>query len=522
MARAAPVFRIVSINDVYVLDNLPRVATLVESARAGADALIVVLAGDFLAPGLLSSLDHGRGMVECMNAVGVTHVVLGNHEDDIPTEDLKLRIRELHAKCLGTNVSGEFDPPLPPNDVVEVTSGTGTLRVGLVGAVMDDANAYRRPPFAHAKLAAPNPALVAEAERLLERESCACVIAITHQTMAGDRALATEARRTLAPSFPVILGGHEHVVILENVEGTEIVKAGADAHKAAIIDIVLGDGAPKAAVRLVATAEYAENADVRALVDRHLAPVRQLESIPLVALEPGHELSSVGTRRMQTTFGTFLCSNLRDAFGAQGCLFNGGGIRAMRIHSGSLTYGALRAEVPFDNAVVVVRMPGRVIRDAIAASRSRAPQEFGGFLQVDDRMVVGDDHVLTAIDGKPLDLDAEYRIATVHALFGGLDRIAPFVEFAAKHPALVPHADTGRETKLVMLECLALTRWKSLGAFSAIDLDKDGRATRAEIAAALAKEGRSPESADAAAQILLDSIDTDRDGAISEDEARRG
>ena len=518
---SALALRIVSIHDVYVLDNLPRFATLVESARTGADALIVVLAGDFLAPGLLSSLDHGRGMVECMNAAGVTHVVLGNHEDDIPIEDLKQRIRELHAKCLGTNVSGEFDPPLPRNDVVEVTNGTSTVRIGLVGAVTDDANAYRRPPFGHAKLATPAPALLAEAALLLGDGACACVVAITHQTMASDRALAAEASAALPVPFPVILGGHEHVVIHETIDGTEIVKAGADAHKAAIVDIVLGDGAARATVRLVATSDYTENAAVRTLVDRHLAPVRQLESIPLVALDPGHELSSIGTRRMQTSFGTFLCSNLRDAFGAQGCLFNGGGIRAMRVHTGSLTYGALRAEVPFDNAVIVVRMPGRVVRDAIAASRARAPQEVGAFLQVDDRMVVGDDHVLTVIDGKPLDPDAEYRIATVHALFGGLDRIGPLVDFATKHPELIPHADTGRETKLVMLECLALTRWRSLGAFSAIDLDKDGRATRAEIAAALAKDGRSPESADAAAQMLLDSIDADHDGAISEDEGRR-
>ncbi|MBS2016947.1 MAG: 5'-nucleotidase C-terminal domain-containing protein [Deltaproteobacteria bacterium] len=514
---AGPLLRIVSINDVYALDNLPRIATLVARERAGADALLVILAGDFVAPSLLSSLDHGRGMIECLNAVGVTHVVLGNHEDDIPFDELQQRIHELRAPCLAANVEGAFGPPLPPSEIVTVAGAGTTVRVGLVGVVIDEANAYRRPPFGGAKLSSPNVALLAEASRLVRDEGCRCVIAITHQTIAGDRALACEVTRATPPlPIPVIVGGHEHVVIREAVDGIEIVKTGADAFRAAVIDVVVGVEAPQASVRMVTAADYPEEAGVRALVDSHLAPVKQLESIPLLVLAPGQELSSVGTRRMQTTLGTFLCSQLRDALGAQGALFNGGGIRASRVHTGALTYGALRAEVPFDNAIVVVRLPGRVIREAIRDSRSRAPQEFGGFLQVDDRMEVDEHDELLAIDGKPLDLDAEYRIATVHTLFGGLDRIQPFIDFAARHPELIPHADAGRETKLILLECLALARWRSLGAFSSLDLDHDGRVTRSEIAAAFVREGTASDVADAAAQILLDTIDADRDGAILE------
>jgi 5'-nucleotidase len=47
------------------------------------DATIVLRAGDFLAPSLLSSLDHGVGMMDCLQAAGITHVCLGNHETDV-------------------------------------------------------------------------------------------------------------------------------------------------------------------------------------------------------------------------------------------------------------------------------------------------------------------------------------------------------------------------------------------------------------------------------------------------------
>ena len=70
----------------------------------------------------------GRGMVECLNALGVTHVTLGNHEDDIATPELSARLRELACPCLGTNVRG-FHPELPVHDVIDV----GDVKVGLVG-----------------------------------------------------------------------------------------------------------------------------------------------------------------------------------------------------------------------------------------------------------------------------------------------------------------------------------------------------------------------------------------------------
>ena len=66
-----PTLRVVSINDVYSLENLRRLKNLVRhhAVTDPADAMIVALAGDFLAPSILSSLDYGRGMVDCLNAV---------------------------------------------------------------------------------------------------------------------------------------------------------------------------------------------------------------------------------------------------------------------------------------------------------------------------------------------------------------------------------------------------------------------------------------------------------------------
>jgi 2',3'-cyclic-nucleotide 2'-phosphodiesterase (5'-nucleotidase family) len=85
--------RIVSINDVYELANLPRLQTYLTKLSPKPSA--VVLAGDFLSPSTLSSIDGGRGMVATLRAVGMTHVSLGNHEQDLRLDSLRQRLEDL-------------------------------------------------------------------------------------------------------------------------------------------------------------------------------------------------------------------------------------------------------------------------------------------------------------------------------------------------------------------------------------------------------------------------------------------
>lgn len=515
--------RIVSVNDVYLLDELPRLATLVRrlSQEEPADVLLVFVAGDFLSPSLLSSLDGGRGMVACLDAVGVTHVTFGNHEDDLPTDELVARIGELRATWLATNVRA-LVPGLPTSDVVDV-AGT---KVGLLGVVMTDPAVYRRAPFGGGPLEDANVAALREAERLVRDEGCAFVVPLTHQFVAEDRAL---ARAQPAPWFPVICGGHEHEPILEQVAGTWIVKAGADAHQAAVIDVVSSGEGFSTRVRLERLADVPDDPTLRRDVDARLERVRALERAPLALLPEGVALSSVGTRSAQTTFGTYVATKLRDALGAEACVVNGGGLRGAREHRGTITYGALEAEIPFDNELVVVALPGRVLAEAVTWSRRLAPRSSGGFLQVDGGVLVGDDHALVAVAGAPFDPDRRYRVALVRNFFVGLDGLEPLVAWAREHPQDVPPPDSGRGIRLVLVDALARDLWRALGGFDALDADADGRVTRAEVAAALERGGPLGEAGALVADLVLRArtrpgsrADALADGALARDEADDG
>jgi NADPH:quinone reductase-like Zn-dependent oxidoreductase/2',3'-cyclic-nucleotide 2'-phosphodiesterase (5'-nucleotidase family) len=509
-----PTLRIVAVNDVYLLDNLPRLRTLVEHHRATnpADVFLVTLAGDFVGPSILSSLDSGRVMVECMKMVGVTHAIFGNHEDDVPTAALRKRVAELGAMWISTNV--EFDPPLPKSQVLTV----GRVRVGLVGVVMIDGATYHRPPFGGAALTPPNDAARAEAARLIRDEGCACVIPLTHQPVADDRELMRLQRE---PPFPVIIGGHDHTIVLEEVGGTWLVKAAADAVHAAVIDLAWPAGAgdrPEVRVRIDDVARYAEDPALRARVDAHMSSVRDLEAATLMTIQPSMQLSSVGARARQTTMGTLICSAVREALGADGCIINGGGIRGARDYRARLTYGDLKGELPFDNEVVVVSMPGRVLRDAVATSRASAPAESGSFLQVDGHIEVDAHGVVTTVRGAPLAVDRDYSIALVRELLTGLDHIEPLVRWATENPSKVPAPGSGRETKLILVDAFSVALWRSMGGFDEVDADHDGKVTEAEIFAAVARVTAEPAS-HLTAGFVMRALDTNHDNSISREEA---
>ncbi len=498
--------RLICINDVYTLEYLPRLATLVARARREnpADVCLVTLAGDFVAPSLLSGLDAGRGMVDCLNAIGVTHVTLGNHEDDIPTTALRLRIGEFRGCWLGTNIDG-LDTRIVREDIIQV----GARRVGLIGVVMDDPAAYRQRPFGGARIAPPNATAQTATADLLAR-GCACVIPLTHQSVADDRRLAEQQRN---PPFALIVGGHEHSVFLEEIGTTHLIKAGADAIHAVVVDIDVPDsGPPVARVKLEAVADYSEDATLRALVDQHMQPVHELERATLLALG-AQKLSSVGTRMQQTTLGTLLCSRIRDALGADACVINGGGIRASREYERHFTYADLKAELPFENAIVVAALPGKVLAAAVAASRARAPAESGGFLQVDDRMVV-DGSVVRTVAGEPLDDNRVYHVALIRDLFGGMDHQEPLLRFAVDQPWRVPPVESGREVKSVLVRAFAESLWQQLGGFDHVDANHDGGVTEGEIAAAIAQTIGEPPSL-VTAELVLDALDTDHDHRLS-------
>jgi 2',3'-cyclic-nucleotide 2'-phosphodiesterase (5'-nucleotidase family) len=107
---------IIQLNDTYRVDalengkvgGLGRIATLIKETQAQGKQVLLVHAGDFIAPSLESKVFHGKQMIDALNylnRLAPLYVVPGNHEfDDDDSEMVVNAIERSNFEWLGSNV----------------------------------------------------------------------------------------------------------------------------------------------------------------------------------------------------------------------------------------------------------------------------------------------------------------------------------------------------------------------------------------------------------------------------------
>lgn len=473
--------RLICVNDVYELDLLANLATC--RREMSTPNTLTLVAGDFIAPSLLTSLDKGRGMVDTLNKVGVDYVCIGNHECDVPHAELLRRVAESKFTWINTNMR---DLPLhaAPNGVarrmpefaaVEVLGGGQLRRVALLGLNTEDPRLYVDQAWGGVGAACVKPVVqtAKHCQAKLLEQGFDVVIPLTHQEMLLDRAMAHDMA-----GLPLIVGGHDHEPYCEEVRGTRIVKAGCNARQIAIVDIAWANAKtpgvqPVVRVNMRDAKDFAPDPSLRASIGEHL---RILEALNIAELCPTPRniiLSSKEVRRSQASMGTLIASLLRDALHADCACMNAGAIRGDTTYPASkraLTYNDLKKEIPYDAEVVSVLLPGGLITEMVAYSRMFAamdppPRKLPGcFMQLDDQMVWDDDaRVVTHIGGQPLQLERSYHCVVLFHALGGLDDIRPLVDYGRAHARDIPHSvDSARPAKDVIVDYFSKAMWWDL------------------------------------------------------------
>ena len=377
------VLRLLSINDVYNLSNLPKLATFLTALGPNAvsatsassfDRSIrpsaVCICGDFVSPSTLSSMDGGKGHVQTLRAAGITHASLGNHEADVTLPILRRRITELgkSALLLNGNVVGWLDDmggtfnaaaSFNQSSTAEwdaVSSGDGRIRVGLTGLLSDETNMFRTPrKFRGLPIESVTRRYDQIRSRLMVSTDANVLVPMTHQSLSRDIELAQHMlKRGLKE---VILGGHEHELIYERIQaedGTDnyidIVKTGQDAERCSVVDLIF-DGISKELREVevnfeeLAGSNYEDDKKVLRIANKHLKRLNDMENS--VVVDVGSQLSSYFTaegkgddkivtpllsseraRFQQTTVGALFCQAIKTELETDACVINGAPIKA--------------------------------------------------------------------------------------------------------------------------------------------------------------------------------------------------
>eukprot|EP00930_Biecheleria_cincta_P044799 TRINITY_DN30851_c0_g1_i1.p1 TRINITY_DN30851_c0_g1~~TRINITY_DN30851_c0_g1_i1.p1 ORF type:complete len:705 (+),score=145.59 TRINITY_DN30851_c0_g1_i1:26-2140(+) len=494
--------RVVQITDVYMLDNFPHLKTLVSekaaqlhSSRGGkgksGSKTISMLTGDFLAPYLLSSIDSGQGMMKMLNLTPIDYLTWGNHEADLPHEEVMLRVQEYEGRWINTNMqdheSFQSCKCQIAYDIVEVKSADGlnTRKVGLIAVLSDEPNLYKPGAFGNAKIKDPWATLTEYKRILEEEEGCDLVLPLCHLYEHQDERTAREF------DFPVILSGHDHHVVDRVVNGTRILKPGSDAHCAIVLDLTWdGPGsaprAPLVEVELVKVQDYKPDLELAKKVRNIYSILDNLRLTQITEVpKEFRPLSSVNSRGTRTSSARFICSSIRDALNLDcmaetphcDCvLINGGNFRGERDYKDDehMSLQDLMSEIDEAVEIVVVKLPGMIIRKGL---RETWQAVGGGWMQHDDGLEVDDKQLVKTVAGSPIDPEKTYRVGTTKRF--GILLVPSMLAYLEEDTTRAANPDAGIPVHSLLMHYFAEKAWAQL--YFAMDIDHNGSIEREEL-----------------------------------------
>lgn len=431
-------FSILQLNDVYEITpvsgegGMARVATVFKELKQRQPNSFIVVAGDFFSPSALGTAKvngerlAGQQMVAVMNALPVKLVTFGNHEFDPSFDLFQKRMAESQFNWVSSNVLDKDKKPFPkvPSTHVEtILTPAGTVRVGFFGVTIPsnpkDYVAYTDPIEAAGR----------EAREL--RPKVDVLIAITHLSYEDDLKLA----RTV-PGIDMILGGHEHIHHrLEIGDLPGIYKSDANARSVFIHDFafnpVTHNVRTHSELRPV-DSQVAEDPSIKAEVDKWVGIA--FDAFRKEGFEPTNKVADItepldGTEESVRSRSTNLTQLIAEAMlaaapGMEIAVYNGGSIRIDdTLPPGPLTEYDIIRILPFGGKIWSVSMKGSLLKRALDQGVLNSGN--GGYLQTSGVSFV---EGAWRVGSKPLDLNANYKVAINDFLLTGNEQNLPFLK----------------------------------------------------------------------------------------------
>ena len=413
----------------------PRLATAIAAVRAAARAQgrdpILLDSGDQFQGSLFFTALHGAVELAVMHQLGAEAMAVGNHEFDRGPATLAAFIRQARFPVLSANIDASADPDLAGLIQPWAMFDRAGLRIGVVGATIEDT----------VNLSSPGPAVrfldagaaVARAAAEARAAGAQLVLVLSHLGIERDRQLAGTV-----PGAPVWLGGHSHT-LLSNAEPGALLPHPVVQHgpagpalivQAACFGRYLGrldlDLAPDGTVLawggdcLHIGLDTAEDPAVAAIVAGYAAPLQAMRARVVGTLAA--PVDFVECRVEECALGDLVAETmLAGAHGAEVALVNAGGLRT-GLRAGDVTFGDVLAVMPFGNTLATLTLSGADLRAALEhgvaqLGRGGFPQVAGVRLTFDPMRPEGDRITSVLVRGPggafaPLDPARPYRVAT--------------------------------------------------------------------------------------------------------------
>ena len=421
------------------LGGVLRRKVLIDSVRAVDPNVMLIDAGDVVQGSLFFNLYRGDVENKLMNALGYDIRILGNHEFDNGSEELAERIKDTKSTWLSTNYKITL-PELAAKFQPYTTRKFGDKKIGFIALNLDPKGIVAEGNYNGIEYIDAYEAANATAWYLKNIDSCDMVVAVTHigyyPTTSGtsDLQVATNSR-----DIDVIIGGHSHTVIdpaarnpqtpylVPNADGkfilvTQTGKSGKNLGEITIdLDKLTTD------YKLIPVTKRLDDR-----IDPKTAAIiepyrRGVDS--LMNLKVAH--SAIELRNDQPAMLNFVADYIKIrgnqlAKGVDFALTNKGGLRRPW-PKGDISEGEVMRALPFNNRVEVIDIKGSDLLDNFDIMALYGGNGVSKEIDATYNPVTGKcTEVL--IDGKPVDPNKTYRMATIDYLANGGDYMTPLTK----------------------------------------------------------------------------------------------
>lgn len=414
--------------------GIARRKVVIDSVRNARTNVMLVDAGDAVQGSLYFTIFGGEVERALMNQLGYDIRILGNHEFDRGMDKLAEEWGQVTADKLSTNydLTGSTLQGLFMPSVIKEVAGH---KIGFLGLNLNPIGIIAAENCEGVKYLDVLECANNEASKLRDN-GAEMVIAISHlgynqQSGTNDIDIARGSK-----DIDVIIGGHSHTAIdpsdpsspqwkVANIEGDSVIIVQTGSRGSAIGEIDINLATREVNPKLIKIDKRLDNridSEFASLIDPYRVKVDSLRAYqigdaPFELERESYELLNLFSDFVKMR-GSEICGKPVDM-----SIMNKGGIRNT-LSAGPITKGEIIDIAPFENRIVVLDISGSDLLDNIKIMVGQEGQGISSNARV---LYDPETHEINSvvIDGRPLDPNRRYRIATIDYLAAGNDYMSP-------------------------------------------------------------------------------------------------
>lgn len=416
------------------LGGVMRRKVVIDSVRNAEKNVLLLDAGDVVQGTLYFTLYRGEVEHKLMDCLGYEGATFGNHEFDNGMAELAQLLRNDNVTWISTNYDVD-DTPLAGLVVPYLIKEYDGKKIGIMALNLNPQGMISARNYKGMEYMDPYEAAEHTAWALRHNEKADVVVALTHlgysdDTRANDSILATKSK-----DIDLIIGGHSHTPLnpanpaskptrIKNAEGEDVVLAQLSSMGTTIGKVEI-DFDNDTIVTSVIDIDKRLDGTIDENIQEVLAPYRhKVDSLMSINL-----VKSTAPLDKQSIINKF--SDLVLARGKQlvkepvdMAILNNGGIRHT-LPKGMISEGHIIMVLPFENTIEVVKIKGDSLAKVLAQMGKRSINGVSGNVSV-TYDPASDTCSEIIINGKPLDPNRDYNVATIDYLAEGGDYLSAF------------------------------------------------------------------------------------------------